>query len=296
MSDHSRSPYTPSSEAPLAFADRRPPRAGGPAPVTLILSLLLLAAVGGGVFYIYRGGARAPGEPPQPVGAPVRDVRIAAPPTVQPPDPAAGLSIYKDDQGASVAAPAFVAPPEQPTPRPAATPPSPPPIAPPVTSAAAPAAPAPAKAIAASPTVTPVKSAAIGVKSTAKPASIDTILAANSAVGSPAKPLLKSATKPLAQSDAASGAKPDAPSNAKDGPALVQIGAFSSKSLADASWNTAAGVAPGAMAGKGKRVAPITRPDGTTLYRTAITGFASRDDAVALCAKLKAAGESCIVR
>jgi hypothetical protein len=50
------------------------------------------------------------------------------------------------------------------------------------------------------------------------------------------------------------------------------------------------------MAGKGKRVAPVTRADGTILYRTAITGFASREDAVKLCARLQAAGESCIVR
>ena len=36
--------------------------------------------------------------------------------------------------------------------------------------------------------------------------------------------------------------------------------------------------------------------DGATLYRTAITGFASKDEANALCDKLKAAGKTCFVR
>jgi hypothetical protein len=38
----------------------------------------------------------------------------------------------------------------------------------------------------------------------------------------------------------------------------------------------------------------VTR-DGDTLYRTSITGFASRDQALALCARLKAAGGVCFV-
>jgi hypothetical protein len=50
------------------------------------------------------------------------------------------------------------------------------------------------------------------------------------------------------------------------------------------------------MAGKGKRVVPVAKPDGSTLYRTSITGFASRSDAQALCDKLKSSGESCFVR
>jgi hypothetical protein len=76
----------------------------------------------------------------------------------------------------------------------------------------------------------------------------------------------------------------------------VQIGAYSSEALADRSWNAAAAAAPGAMAGKSKRVAPVTKGDGTTVYRTAIGGFASRDEALALCAKLQAAGQTCFVR
>ena len=52
--------------------------------------------------------------------------------------------------------------------------------------------------------------------------------------------------------------------------------------------------APGVMAGKGKRVVPIAK-DGGTLYRTSITGFSSRDQALALCDRLRASGGHCFV-
>ena len=50
------------------------------------------------------------------------------------------------------------------------------------------------------------------------------------------------------------------------------------------------------MAGKGKQVRERRREDGATLYRATITGFGSREQAQALCAKLQAAGRSCFVR
>jgi len=284
MSDYNRGSAS-GSERPLAFEDRRQPhRGGGTAPITLILSLVLLLAVGGGVYYMYRSGARAPGEPPQPVGAPVHDVKVAAPPQAPAQDPAAGLSIYKENQGDNLAAPAFVPPPEQPTPRPVAalsTPPA-------TVARAAPAPPAaPPAAVAAKPTG--ASQVAAAAKPPAKPVTIDKILADNSDVKSPTKPLAKPAA---AAATPASTAKTDATS----GGAIVQIGAFSTKALADAGWNTAASAAPGSMAGKGKHVAPVTKADGSILYRTSITGFASRADAEALCAKLHAAGGSCFVR
>ena len=105
----------------LAFDDRRgPPPRRGPAPVTLIVSILLLVGLAGGVAYLYRDGVRGSNGPPRPVGAPLRDVRTIAPPSPQAADPAAGLSIYKDDPNAA-AAPNFAPPPEQPAPRVVAT-------------------------------------------------------------------------------------------------------------------------------------------------------------------------------
>ena len=85
------------------------------------------------------------------------------------------------------------------------------------------------------------------------------------------------------------------PAAATGGSAMVQIGAFSSQALADKGWSDAAGVAPGLAAGKGKRVEAIDK-DGKTLYRTSVTGFASRGDATAFCDRLKAAGKSCFVK
>jgi cell division septation protein DedD len=104
---------------------------------------------------------------------------------------------------------------------------------------------------------------------------------ASKAKTTPAKAAAKDAVKDAAKEDG--------------GAAVVQIGAFSSESLADKEWSKAAAVAPGEMAGKGKHVVAVTR-DGGTLYRTSITGFASRDQARALCDRLQAAGANCFVR
>jgi hypothetical protein len=261
MSDTNRGTY--GSEPPLAFDRRQKPRGGGPAPVTLILSILLLAGVAGGVYFMYRGGARGTHDAPRPVGTPLSDVRTVAPPQAAQADPAAGLSIYKDDPNAAPAPPAFVPPPEAPTPRPApsaAIAAPPPAVAPPP--AFAPAPPADGVAVAAKPPA-PAKPHA------AKPVTIEKLLA-----------------------DGADSAR----KTEKSGPAVVQIGAFSSPDLAERSWSQAAGVGGGAMAGKTKRVTPVTKADGSTVYRTAIGGFASRDDAQALCDRLKASGQTCFVR
>ncbi len=255
-----------SQEPPLTMDSRRRGRSRGPAPVTLIVSVLLLVLVGGAVFYMYRTGARSPSDAPEPLGAPLGDVRAPPPPETRNPDPSAGLSISKDDPNAGVATPTLAPPPEQPLAQapppaadskgfPSALPPPPPPN------------PAAAQAPASHPAVkTPEKA-------DAKPDAIDTLIA--------------DAAKPKAPKPSKAVAEPG-------GPVLVQIGAFSSESLADKEWSKAAAIAPGAMAGKGKRVVPLTK-DGATLYRTSITGFATRDQAVALCDRLKAAGGSCFV-
>ncbi|HWA60698.1 MAG TPA: SPOR domain-containing protein, partial [Caulobacteraceae bacterium] len=108
--------------------------------------------------------------------------------------------------------------------------------------------------------------------------------------------ILDNAAKAPAPKPAAPKAVPAArPAAPAAGGAYVQIGAFSSQGLADKGWNDAARIAPAAMAGKGKHVEQVAR-DGGVLYRTSITGFASKEEASALCDKLKAAGKSCFVR
>ncbi|MDB5446923.1 MAG: hypothetical protein JWQ97_2240, partial [Phenylobacterium sp.] len=87
-----------------------------------------------------------------------------------------------------------------------------------------------------------------------------------------------------------------APAPAKvAGGAAVQIGAVSSTAIADKAWNEAVAVAPGLAAGKGKGVEKIEK-GGHVLYRTAVTGFATKADAAAFCGKLKAAGKACFVK
>ena len=86
-----------------------------------------------------------------------------------------------------------------------------------------------------------------------------------------------------------------APKPAATGGAAVQIGAVSSTALADKAWTDAVAAAPGLGAGKGKSVEKIEK-NGGTLYRTAVTGFASKADAQAFCAKLQASGKSCFIR
>src|SRR5690606_6410309 len=79
---------------------------------------------------------------------------------------------------------------------------------------------------------------------------------------------------------------------ATGGAASVQIGAFSSQTLAEKGLADAARIAG---AGKGRSIQPIER-NGATLYRTTVTGFASRAEAQAYCGKLQAAGKSCFVK
>jgi hypothetical protein len=274
MSDHERGAYTPpTADAPLSFDPRQPVRGARPIPFTLILGVLVLAGLVAAIFAFYQSGVRQAGQPPQTVGAPVDGIKTAAPPEAQPQDPAAGLQIYRSEAGEpmqTVPEPQFAPPPEQPQARPttpvvmAQAPPvqaapaqsAPPPVLKPTI----PAAPAPAPKAAAAPPPAP-KAAAPAPK--------------------PALP------PPEKKAPAAEPNKPVA------GVAVVQIGAVSSTALADRAWKDAIAVAGGS--GKGKSIEKIEK-NGATLYRTAVTGFASRDAAQAFCAKLKAAGKSCFVR
>ncbi len=258
----------------LAFDDRRgPPPRRGPAPVTLIISVLLLLGVAGGVAYLYRDGVRGSGGPPRPVGAPLRDVRTIAPPSPQAADPAAGLSIYKDDPNAA-AAPKFAAPPEEPAPR----------------------------VVAAQPAVaTPSQAADASVAAKAAPSkapTIDSLI--DQANDRPAK--VAKAAKPDQTAKADAKVKGDLKSSidtreavAAPVKAVVQIGAFSSEELATKAFHDAARLGGGRMGGKSMRIVPIVKGD-QTLYRVAAVGFASKDDAQGVCDTLKAAGKSCFVR
>jgi hypothetical protein len=284
MSDHERGAYTPPTDAPLSFDARQPVRGARPFPFTLIISFLVLLGLGGAIAYFYQSGVRHAGQPPQTVGAPVAGMKAPPPAEAQPQDPAAGLQIYKTEGGrtAIVGPPQFTPPPEQPQAR--AEPPAPkvvvtqaplaaatPTLRPSLPAAPPPAA-APVQVAKAEPSPKPV------AKVEVKPAPAPVAKAA------PAKPEPKAvATAPAPAAKSAAGV------------AAVQIGAFSSQALADKGWSDAAALAPGAAAGRGKSVEKVDK-DGKTLFRTQVTGFASRADATAFCDKLKASGKACFVK
>lgn len=294
MSDHERGAYTPPTDAPLAFESRRPVRGASPFPLTLVASLLVLIGLAAAIFVFYRSGVRQGSRPPQAVGQPVGALKEAAPPDAQPQDAAQGLQIYRAEAGQPPqpveARPQFTAPPEQPAPRPQ-------------TQAATPT-PAATPAPAAAPT-TPIASAPAPVLRAAQEAPPPAAAPARLAEAKPkattaekppaAKPPRERAAKPAAGKPAAKAEKAEAPTPAGKGGAAVQIGAVGSPQLADRTWNEAVAAAPGLAAGKGKGVEPVEK-GGKTLYRTSVTGFASRAQAQAFCARLKAAGKACFVK
>lgn len=297
MSNPERGAYTPPTDAPLAFDARQPVRGRGPAPMMLILSAIVLVILVVAIAVFYRSGLRQGSGPPPTVGAPVGQIKGPAPAESQPVDPAAGLQIYRSTEGqAPPAQPNFTPPPETPQSRAPVAVAAPPPAPAPTVSVQT--TPAPAQAAPKAAPTTPVS---------AQPAGPVAALPINPAAAKPAPAVLKpaiSATGPVSKPAEVAvktppGPKPAAPaaagSAASGGGTMVQIGAFSSQALADKGWNDAAHVAPGAAAGKGKKVEAIQK-DGATLYRTAVTGFGSRAEATAFCDKLKAAGKSCFVK
>jgi cytoskeletal protein RodZ len=309
MSDHDRGAYTPNNDAPLSF-DARKSRGRRAFPTTLLISLLILIGLGAAIFMFYRSGVRGAGQAPVPVGTPVGEIKSPPPAQAQQPQEAGqGLQIYKSESGAqpaSSAAPAtFGPPPEQPVARPAA-PVSAQPIAPaaqpqpapaPAPVAAAPAPqpkPAPAQAVAVKPV--PAQSAPTAKAAAPRPAAPAGKAQSKDEVGA----LLDkadAAKKPASQTPApkAASAPVKLEPTAGHGAAVVQFGAFSSGTLASSEWTKLAAAYPSEMSGKGKLVESV-EVSGKTLYRGAVSGFATKADAVAFCAKLKSDGKACIVR
>ncbi len=77
--------------------------------------------------------------------------------------------------------------------------------------------------------------------------------------------------------------------------AVVQVGAVSSIVLTEKVWSEAVAAVPVLAVGKGKSVERIERGE-VVLYRSAVTGFASRKEAANFCTRLKSAGKDCFVR
>ena len=318
MSDPQRGAYTPQQEVPLQF-DPRSPASRRPMPMALIASGTLLVVLVAAVAMYYSRGVRGDNEPPRPVGEPVAVMKSAPAAAAQPNDPSAGIDVAAP-QNVPGQMPVFAAAPETPKPRPA---PSAPtrltvqtlsagdmnkPAGAPAALAAAKsvpaAAPAPAKPVAvaasASSTTNSVESiselpAAPGPKAAAAKTVVAKTVVAKSAA---AKPVAATAAAPVLTAKAAV-AKPVAPAKlaaaAPAGGVRVQIGAFSSAALADKGYSDVSTLLSGSMSGHAKHVEPVDK-DGSTLYRTSVTGFSDRASAAAFCDALKAKGKICFVK
>ena len=328
MSDYDRGAYTPQTDAPLAFDPRRPSERR-PLPMALIGSAAVLVILLAGVAMVYRGGVRHAGESPRPVGEPVLAVKTA--PNTSPSTtaaPPANADIFTESQsantvasasnatGPSTAAPAptFAPPAEQPAQRPQ-------PSAATVAMLARPSAPShiirpptPAEGAARPQGAAPGELATTTAPRAAKPttpahAALHTKLdqaELAAAGGTRTAPEASSATtdadapapvhKPVKLAASRSADAPAA-TGVEAGPAkaVVQIGAFSSTALADKGYADVSAALPDQMAGKAKHVQPLDK-DGTTLYRTWLSGFATRADAQAFCEALKAKGKTCLVK
>jgi hypothetical protein len=276
MSDHDHGPYTPPSDR-LSFDPREPVRGGGPAPVTLIVSGVVLLAIIGGVFLLYRGGIRHKGDTPAAVGAPLGQIKTPAAPDANAAGPRLVIDRSDVTNSATNAAPTFAPQAEQPLPRPL-------PVKPVEITALPPASAPPVKA----PTPPPSRIAVQSAAKPAKPLTIASLADAALAQKSPPKP----APKPVAAAPAVLATTSTAAPSA--GAGWVQIGAYSSAELAEKGWSDAAKLEPGAMAGKGQRVESVS-VGGKTLYRAYVTGF-THDGAESFCGQLKAAGKACFVK
>jgi len=302
MSDQDRGAYAPLNETPLAFDPRHDGERRGPAPLALIVSVLVLIALAAGLVVFYRHGVRKPGQAPQVVGAPIGDTKSAPLSSEAQSDATAGLQVYKTEtvppgEGQAPAAdqPTLAPAPEEPQPRPIARPAPVAPVAVAPLRAAEPSSPPPVvirqaavKPVVAKPLPAPEPAAPAVVKAPVpvkapKPVAV---LAASSA--KPAKP-----PKPAPAAVAKATPTPAAAA-ASGGGTTVQIGAFSSEALAEKGWSDAAHAVPGA-AGKTRKFESVSK-DGKTFTRAYVGGFASHADAVAFCSALKAAGKPCFVK
>jgi hypothetical protein len=332
MSEPDRGAYAPQTDPPLAF-DARQSRGGGrgPAPLTLLVSAIVLTALIVGLLLFYRHGMRHAGQTPELVGAPVGQTK-SAPSSDTAANQAASLQVYKAEAtptSETKPPPSFETPPEQPAPLPAARPvqprpsvisaeplrgvrstSSPPPAPKPavVAKAASPHAvkPAPLRAAPMAPDTSYVAGSAFGnhippphdaTAPTAHVAAPPAKPAAPVALAAPpkrpgaAKPK-PSPTTPSVSPETASASTPASASS--NGAVIVQIGAFSSAALAQKGLNDDAHAVPGAMSGRTRKVESATK-DGKNFYRAYVGGFATKADAASFCTALKAKDKPCFI-
>jgi hypothetical protein len=329
MTDQDRGAYTPPTDEALAFDARRQSERQ-PVPMTLVGSAVVLVVLIVGVAVVYRGGVRGVDEAPRPIGQPVISVKTAPPAAI-----ATANSVSAADEGesksvAATPAPAPAAPlkakpavkvataSDAPTFAPAAEQPAPRPEPAAKTlalldqpgQAVGPArvrvTPPPGKPIRTAGGLDASEVAAAGMTGAAPahsssgpsspPAPFKVATATSKAAV--AKPIV---AKPVAPKPVAAAAGPKsidaalASSSQVSGGPVVQIGAFSSAALSDEGYADVSRIMVGQMGGKAKHVMTVEH-GGATLFRTWVSGFATRAQANAFCAALKAQNKPCFVK
>jgi len=328
MTDQDRGAYTPPTDEALAFDARRQSERR-PVPMTLVGSAVVLVVLIVGVAVVYRGGVRGADEAPRPIGQPVvsvktppsgaiatansvsaADVGESKPAATATPAPAAPLKAKPAVKVATASdSPTFAPAAEQPAPRPE-------PAAKTLALLDQPGqAVGPARVKVTPPPGKPIRTAGGLDASEVAAAGMTGAAPAHSSSGPSSAPApFKVATatpkaavakpvvaKPVAPKPAAAAAGPKsidaalASSSQVSGGPVVQIGAFSSAALSDEGYADVSRIMVGQMAGKAKHVMTVDH-GGATLFRTWVSGFATRAQANAFCAALKAQNKPCFVK
>ncbi len=277
--DEDRGTYSPPTEDNLNYTPRRAP-SRDQAPLTLIISGIFLVLLLLFVVLFYNSGLNSHGHNPPDVGNSVGDIKDNQ---VTDAKPLSGDDL--NDNGQAKFAPSAEAP-ELRDDASATVDEAPPPVAP---------IKGPLPSQANNPAVN--GSASTGTAATgdapdntpvpgAPHAAIDKAL-------TPSTPAAKPAPVKVASASSTSAAPP--PVAAAAGAAMVQIGAFQSMDIANKQYASVASSYGLFLGGTAKHIEKVD-VNGATVYRTAFTGFESKDKAKAFCSALKSAGHDCIVK
>ncbi len=305
--DEDRGTYSPPTEDNLSYQSRRAP-SRDQAPLTLIISGICLVLLLVFVVLFYNSGLNSHGRTPPDVGNSVGDIKDSQITDAKPLTgddtgdngaakfaPSAEAPQLRDNASAAVdEAPPPVAPIQGPLPSQADNPAlnggasssdtTPVPGA--GTAANDPGRAAIDRALTPGAPVTGAPTSKVASAATAKPAKLASAQASSSAAPAKTKPVAKPAE------DDAKLAAATAPLHG----ASVQIGAFQSMDIANKQYANVASSYGLFLSGTSKHIEQVASANGATLYRTAFTGFDTKDKAHAFCDALKAAGHDCLVK
>lgn len=259
-------------------------------PMLIVISLLVLAALGGLIWVAYNNGvAQGRTRSPAQVAAASNEAPAAQPGSGALPAPAKQIKIYQQPAGTNAEADKETHPPADPlTAKIAETS-----VTPPTPKTETKPAPAPAPVAKTIPAPSPVPAAPqIATKPPAK--LVPAKPAPAPAPAAQPKPVTQSA--PVAQPDpvrVVKSAAAPAVATAASGAFVLQIGAYKSESDANAAWRVYQAKHSTLLSGISSNVQKADLGDKGVWYRLRVGSFAQKEAAAALCDRLKAEGAAC---